>query len=84
MSGYPYASINAFNWLAALGGNWKSLSEPALFGMTWQQLGWVHILLVTAGLAYFAARSVPGRPLLAAAAGGLLRHRHFYAGPLYA
>ncbi len=25
MSGYPYASINAFNWLAALGGNWKSL-----------------------------------------------------------
>ena len=43
MSGYPYASINAFNWLAALGGNWKSLSEPALFGMSWQQLGWVHI-----------------------------------------
>lgn len=74
MSGYPYASINAFNWLAALGGNWKSLSEPALFGMSWQQLGWVHILLVTAGLAYFAASSSrSGRfsPLLLAAYYGI-------------
>ncbi len=74
MSGYPYASINAFNWLAALGGNWKSLSEPALFGMSWQQLGWVHILLVTAGLAYFALRSSrSGRfsPLLLAAYYGI-------------
>lgn len=73
MSGYPYASINAFNWLAALGGNWKSLSEPALFGMSWQQLGWVHILLVTAGLAYFAVCSSRGRfsPLLLAAYYGI-------------
>ena len=74
MSGYPYASINAFNWLAALGGNWKSLSEPALFGMSWQQLGWVHILLVTAGLAYFATRSSRGgrfSPLLLAAYYGI-------------
>lgn len=73
MSGYPYASINAFNWLAALGGNWKSLSEPALFGMSWQQLGWVHILLVTAGLAYFAVSSSSGRfsPLLLAAYYGI-------------
>ena len=74
MSGYPYASINAFNWLAALGGNWKSLSEPALFGMSWQQLGWVHILLVTAGLAYFAvcsSRSGRFSPLLLAAYYGI-------------
>ena len=72
MSGYPYASINAFNWLAALGGNWKSLSEPALFGMSWQQLGWVHILLVTAGLAYFAVcRSGRFSPLLLAAYYGI-------------
>src|SRR5699024_5881275 len=27
MSGYPYASINAFNWLTALGGNWKPLTD---------------------------------------------------------
>ena len=74
MAGYPYASINAFNWLAALGGNWESLSEPALFGMSWQQLGWVHILLVTAGLAYFAvcsSRSGRFSPLLLAAYYGI-------------
>ena len=51
-AGYPYATINAFNWLAALGGNWKGQADPALFGISWQQLGCFHILLVTAGLAY--------------------------------
>ncbi len=57
MSGYPYATINAFNWMAALGGNWKGLAETVLLGITWQQLGGSNILLVTAGLAYFAVRS---------------------------
>ncbi len=74
MSGYPYATINAFNWLAALGGNWKNLSETALLGVTWQQIGWVNILLVTAGLVYLAVRSVrAGRfsPLLLAAYYGI-------------
>lgn len=74
MSGYPYATINAFNWLAALGGNWKGKSDPALFGISWQQLGCLNILLVTAGLAYFAARSVRGgwfSPLLLAAYYGI-------------
>ena len=74
MSGYPYATINAFNWLAALGGNWKGQADPALFGISWQQLGCFHILLVTAGLAYFAARSVRGgwfSPLLLAAYYGI-------------
>ena len=74
MSGYPYATINAFNWLAALGGNWKGLVDPALFGISWQQLGCLNILLVTAGLAYFAVRSVRGgwfSPLLLAAYYGI-------------
>ena len=74
MSGYPYATINAFNWLAALGGNWKGQVDPALFGISWQQLGCFHILLVTAGLAYFAVRSVRGgwfSPLLLAAYYGI-------------
>ena len=74
MSGYPYATINAFNWLAALGGNWKELADPALFGISWQQLGCLNILLVTAGLAYFAVRSVRGgwfSPLLLAAYYGI-------------
>ena len=39
--------------MAALGGNWKGLDETVLLGITWQQLGWFNILLVTAGLAYF-------------------------------
>ena len=74
MSGYPYATINAFNWLAALGGNWKGQAAPALFGISWQQLGCLNILLVTAGLAYFAVRSVRGgwfSPLLLAAYYGI-------------
>lgn len=74
MSGYPYATINAFNWLAALGGNWKGQADPALFGISWQQLGCLNILLVTAGLAYFAVRSVRGgwfSPLLLAAYYGI-------------
>ena len=74
MSGYPYATINAFNWLAALGGNWKGQAEPALFGISWQQLGCLNILLVTAGLAFFAVRSVRGgwfSPLLLAAYYGI-------------
>ena len=74
MSGYPYATINAFNWLAALGGNWKALTDSALLGVSWQQLGWFNILLVTAGLAYFAVRSArAGRfsPLLLAAYYGI-------------
>lgn len=74
MSGYPYATINAFNWLAALGGNWKGQADPALFGISWQQLGCLNILLVTAGLAYFAVRRVRGgwfSPLLLAAYYGI-------------
>lgn len=74
VSGYPYASINAFNWLTALGGNWKSLEDTAMFGISWHTLGWFMILLVTGGLAFFAVRSVRGghfSPLLLAAYYGL-------------
>ena len=71
---YPYATINGFNWLAALGGNWTPLENPVLLGITWKQLGFFNILLVTLGLVYLAARSVrAGRfsPLLLAAYYGL-------------
>ena len=70
MSGYPYASINAFNWMAALGGNWQDLQSASLFGVSWYALGWGMILLCTAGLVFFAVRSVRGghfSPLLLAA-----------------
>ena len=69
VSGYPYASVNAFNWLAALGGNWQSLHAPALGGISWRTVGMLGLLLVTATMAFFAYRSaVQGRfsPLLLA------------------
>ena len=71
---YPYATINGFNWLAALGGNWAPLDNTVLLGITWKQLGFFNILLVTLGLVYLAAHSVrEGRfsPLLLAAYYGL-------------
>lgn len=74
VSSYPYASINAFNWLTALGGNWEPLENEALLGISWHTLGWFFILLVTAGLVFFAVRSVRGghfSPLLLAAYYGL-------------
>ena len=74
VSGYPYASINAFNWMTALGGNWKSLDDIALLGIPWHVLGWFLILVVTGGLVFFAVRSEQaGRfsPLLLAAYYGL-------------
>lgn len=53
---YPYATINAFNWFMALGGNWVD-QNAALFGpITWQMLGTAHILLLTAALAVLAVR----------------------------
>ncbi len=74
MSGYPYASINAFNWLTALGGNWKPLTDTAPFGVSWHTLGWFLILVVTGGLVFFAVRGVRSghfSPLLLAAYYGL-------------
>lgn len=58
VSGYPYAAINAFNWITAMGGNWQPLDAAALFGASWQTVGWFMILAVTGGLVFFAMRSV--------------------------
>ena len=74
MSGYPYASINAFNWITAMGGNWQPLENEALFGVSWHTVGWFMILAVTGGLVFFAVRSVNNgsfSPLLLAAYYGL-------------
>ena len=49
--GYPYATINAFNWFAFLGGNWQDQSTALIGPVTWQMLGIFHILLLTAALA---------------------------------
>ena len=39
MSGYPYATINAFNWLAALGGNWKGQADRHCLASAGSSLG---------------------------------------------
>ncbi len=60
-SSYPYASVNAFNFIAACGGNWVSQTEKmtiSWFGneismfFTWEAFGNVAILLITAYLVY--------------------------------
>lgn len=77
---YPYATINGFNWMAALGGNWApldntvQLTSTMTMGLTWKQLGFLNILLVTLGLVFFAIRSVRENrfsPVLLAAYYGL-------------
>ena len=49
-SGYLYASVNAFNWFAALGGNWVSLDTPVLGPVTWGMMGVFNIVLITAAM----------------------------------
>lgn len=59
-SGYQYATINAFNWFAALGGNWQELTAgplTGLGGLTWQSLGIFNILAVTVVLVVLAVKS---------------------------
>ena len=47
---YPYAAVNAFNWFAALGGNWAAQDGAVLGPVTWEMLGIAHIVLLTAAL----------------------------------
>ena len=56
-SSYPYATINAFNWMAALGGNWVSLSTPLVGNITWSTLGTIHIVVMTLLMMWLSWRS---------------------------
>lgn len=64
-SGYLYASVNAFNWFAALGGNWTPLEDPLFGPVTWGMAGVFNIVLVTVAvlvlgvLAWLADRRAP-------------------------
>lgn len=66
---YEYATVNAFNLWAALGGNWKP--QGGLLGpITWQQWGVVGLVLLTLALlvlAYLGARRGHFCPLTLAA-----------------
>ena len=69
-SGYQYATINAFNWFAALGGNWQALDACPVFDLSWKVLGIFNIAVITVLLVVLAVISWrAGRfsPLLLAA-----------------
>ena len=57
-SSYPYATVNAFNWGAALGGNWQPLESAFLGPVTWQMLGLLGLAVVTVLLLVLACRSL--------------------------
>ena len=92
-TGYLYATINAFNWFAALGGNWQAMDAPAIGPLTWQMLGVANLAALTAGLAALAAYSARKKqfsPLLLAAVYGMgvytfahcMHERYMVAGVL--
>ena len=46
-SGYDYASVEAYNYMALVGGNWKPAGEGLLgSALTYKQFGTACILLV--------------------------------------
>lgn len=70
VTSYPYASLNAFNLITLLGGNWAQQTDRALgLPITWQTLGSIGIVIATAALLYFAWQMQKNRrfsPLLLA------------------
>lgn len=55
---YPYGSVNGFNLLALLGGNWTG-QEQLVFGLvSYKTLGMLGILISLGLLAWFAAASI--------------------------
>ena len=64
-SGYDYASIEAYNFMALTGGNWVPASGELLPGLTYKSFGTICILLTVAlscfGLIWFSAASKKGK-----------------------
>lgn len=82
VSSYPYGSINGFNLIALLGGNWQQQTDLAFGLISWQALGTVGIAVSSLCLIWLAVRGMRnGRfcPLLLAAFYGVavftLAHR---------
>ncbi len=57
LGSYDYASINAFNFPALVGGNWKEASSPFLF-LPWKAWGYITIAFAIgfSGVIYFKAK----------------------------
>lgn len=51
ISGYPYASVNAFNLFNLMGGNWKN-DAATLFVFSYKAWGFIFIVLITAFTAF--------------------------------
>ena len=43
--GYDYASVEAYNFLALCGGNWRNAGSPLIFGISYKTFGTAAILL---------------------------------------
>ena len=70
VTSYPYASVNGFNLIALLGGNWKPQEDAVIGGITWELLGNIGIVLSTVALLWLSFRGAKNRrfcPLLMAA-----------------
>lgn len=62
LGSYDYASVNAFNFPALLGGNWKDASTPFLF-LPWKFWGFFTIAFAIAfsGILYFKIKDKSGK-----------------------
>ncbi|WP_052310060.1 glycosyltransferase family 39 protein [Paenibacillus senegalensis] len=59
LQSYPYATLNAFNFFALTGANWKA-QTALLFGVSYQTWGWLFIIGVTAFTSWLFFRRKPG------------------------
>jgi Gpi18-like mannosyltransferase len=55
LTGYPYASVDAYNFFALLGKNWIPSNEPVLFGISadWWGISLGYLFLVFSAFIYF-------------------------------
>ena len=60
--GYDYASVEAYNFLALCGGNWKSASATLIPGISFKTIGTISILLTLAVIIYIQYRESVGLP----------------------
>lgn len=70
-SGYPYASVEAFNLAALLNGNWRPVDTP-LLGLTYRIWGMAGIALATAFAIYVYCKGVKRNPGVLYLSGALM------------
>ena len=48
--GYPYGTVNACNFISALGGNWSDSRVPAFLDLSWNMIGTFNLVLVSVSI----------------------------------